>query len=127
LYSAYSNTASALTASSLAAPSNLTATALSGGRAQLNWTSNSTGEAGFRIERRLGTGAFREVGAVGTGVSSFLDSGLAGGSIYSYRVRAYAGTVYSAYSNTAVMTAVKKPRPIKPTRKSKSKRKTTSK
>ena len=71
----------------------------------LTWRDNSNNESGFKIERRKG-GAFQVIGVVGANVKTFTDTDLAVG-LYTYRVRAYRGTNYSAYSNLiqAVITA----------------------
>src|SRR5207249_11095644 len=85
--SGYSNTAGTATLSAPVAPSNLIATALTGGRASLRWTDNSTNEAGFRIEMRVGNGAFREIGTTRTDVRTSSVSGLTPGTSYTFRVR----------------------------------------
>jgi beta-lactamase superfamily II metal-dependent hydrolase/transcriptional regulator CtsR len=106
--SAYSNTASATTESPApvapAAPSGLTATAVSTSRIDLGWSDNSTDEDGFRIERRSGGGSFAEIATVAAGVTTFSSTGLAAGTLYEYRVRAYNAAGASAYSNTASAT-----------------------
>ena len=90
-----------ITSNVINAPSNLTASG-SKGKVSLTWTDNSNNEAGFYIERApSGTINFSQVGSVGANVTKFSQS-VASGS-YSYRVRAYSGTVYSAYSNVATV------------------------
>jgi len=87
----------------LPAPSDLDASAISRSEIDLSWTDNSSDETAFRVERSPGGSAdWTEVGSVGADVTEFEDTGLACGSGYDYRVRAYrAGDgQYSAYSNT---------------------------
>ena len=91
---------------SLAAPTNLTATATAIRTIALNWTDNSTGENGFQIERSVNGRGFSPIATVGANVTSFSQSGLARGRTYSYRVRAFDSLGYSAYSNIAGATAL---------------------
>jgi hypothetical protein len=65
----------------------------------MTWTDNAVGEDGFRIERKASGGSFTEIGTVGSGITVYVDGGLTPNEPVSYRVRAYAGTVYSSYSN----------------------------
>lgn len=83
------------------APSSLTATAVSSSRINLAWTDNSTDEDGFKIERSLDGVNFTEITSVGAGVTTYASTGLSASTQYYYRVRAYRGSVNSAYSNTA--------------------------
>lgn len=87
----------------LTAPSALTASAISSTAIHLTWTDNSSTETRFLIERCRGAGctSFAQIGQVATNVTVFDNSGLKANTTYVYRVRAYDGTVYSAYSNTA--------------------------
>ena len=48
----------------------------------------------------LASGPFTKIGAVGKGVSEYVDKTAAKEIIYYYKVRAAAGDVYSLYSNT---------------------------
>lgn len=102
-FSAYSNTASLRT---LSAPANLRAAAASSTSARLTWDDTSSGETGFRIERRpASSSVFTAVGLAGANTTSFTNTGLTPGAGYVYRVRAEAGsTSVSAYSNTAGVT-----------------------
>ncbi len=107
----YSNVASAQTpapdAQPPTAPASLTATAISTGQINLGWTAATDNVAvtGYHVERCLGTGCttFAEVGTPAT--TAFSDTGLAAGTLYSYRVRANdaAGNL-GAYSNVASAT-----------------------
>jgi len=83
-----------------AAPSNLTASAGSGGQINLTWTDNATNENGFQIERQTGVGGtFVEIAAVPGGVTTFSDTTTSGGPDYYYRVRAYNMAGTSGYTN----------------------------
>ena len=101
-----------------AAPTNLVATGVSQTRIDLTWSDQSDNEDGFQVERCSGActsaGVFTAIAATGAGVSSYSDTGLTGGSTYSYRVRAYAGTLQSSYSNIAQATTIAPPPPATP-------------
>ena len=83
-----------------AAPSALVATAASSSQINLGWMDNSSDEDGFKIERCQGAGctSFVQIGQTGPNNTSYLDSGLAGGTTYLYRVRAFNSGGNSAYS-----------------------------
>jgi len=109
--SPYSPTATAATltpdTTAPTAPGGLTATATSSSQISLAWTASTddVGVTGYRVERCAGAGcsAFAQVGT--PTATSFGDTGLAGSTSYSYRVRAVdaAGNL-SAYSATASAT-----------------------
>ncbi len=89
------------------APSNLTATAVSSTRIDLNWQDNSDDEKGFKIERRQGqTGDFSQIAKVGADKTNYSDKGLSAGTTYYYRVKAYNAQGNSDYSNTAQATTL---------------------
>ena len=115
--SAYSTIATATTASGAdttppTAPSGLTATATGSSSVSLSWTASTdnVGVTGYRVERCTGAscGTFAQV-ASPTG-TTFGDTGLAGSTSYSYRVRAIdaAGNL-SAYSAVASATTTAPP------------------
>ena len=86
-----------------AAPSGLTASQ-SGTLVQLTWRDNSSNETVFYIERCQGVGCTNFASFVATqwpDVPSYTDYAAVTGQSYSYRVRAYNGGGYSAYSNIA--------------------------
>jgi len=86
-----------------AAPSNLTADAVSATQINLAWSDNSGNETGFKIERCTGNNCtnFAQITQVGANVTSFSDTGLARNTRYRYRVRAFNAAGNSAYSNIA--------------------------
>ncbi|HET6410921.1 MAG TPA: fibronectin type III domain-containing protein [Anaeromyxobacter sp.] len=90
------------------APTNLVATAASSSTINLTWTSNSTNETGFYVERAPDSGGragtFVLVGSVGAGETTYPDTGLTASTIYWYRVRAFNASGDSAYTNTASAT-----------------------
>jgi|GEM_PF-3033016 len=87
-----------------AAPSNLTATAISSSQINLAWVDNASNETSFSVERSVGGGAFTPIATLGTNSTSFQDTGLAASTTYLYRVRASNGGGDSAYSNTGSAT-----------------------
>ncbi len=90
-----------------AAPSSLTATAISSTRIDLAWHDNSSTETGFTVERALaGSGAWSQITTVGANVQSYANTGLASSTSYDYRVRAYNAQGNSAYSNIATATTL---------------------
>jgi len=98
--SGYSNEANATTYP--AAPGNLSATAVSAIQINLSWTDNSSGESGFKIERKTGSGGtYSLVTATSTNVTIYSDTGLSESTTYYYRVRAYNSSGNSTYSNEA--------------------------
>lgn len=97
--SGYSNEIEAVTHP--AGPSNLSASA-SKKRINLSWTDHSSGELGFKIERKKGEdGTFVEIFDVDADVVSYTDTGLKGSATYYYRVKAYNSGGDSTYSNQA--------------------------
>jgi len=87
-----------------AAPSDLTAAAVSDSEIELAWQDNSDDEDGFKIERQTGSKAWEEVAAVGADVESYTDSELDCGTEYTYRVYAFNDVGNSDYSNEASAT-----------------------
>jgi hypothetical protein len=105
-YSVYSNEANAAT-STLAAPSNLNATATSSSQITLTWADNSSDETSFSIERKTGAaGTYVYIGGVGANITTFTSTGLTQGTEYYYRVRTVSGSNYSEYSNEVSATPV---------------------
>lgn len=70
---------------------------------RLSWKDNSDNEGGFEIERSDNVrNDFRKVGEVGAGVTTFIDLNVPLGQRYYYRVRAFNGAGFSAYSNVTI-------------------------
>lgn len=86
------------------APSGLSALAIAATQINLSWLDNGPDEAGFRIERALGSGSFTEIATVGANVTAYADSTVVQATSYSYRVRGYNAGGLSPYSATASAT-----------------------
>jgi regulation of enolase protein 1 (concanavalin A-like superfamily)/fibronectin type 3 domain-containing protein len=99
--SGYSNTAASAPLARPAAPTGLTAAALSTTQVKLTWADNSASEAGFKIERSTSNVDFVQVGVADDDTTSYTDVSLAAGTTYYYRVRASNSAGDSAYSNVA--------------------------
>jgi hypothetical protein len=84
------------------APSAVSAVALSQGKVVLNWVDSSPGlQDGFIIDRSTDGVNYAQVGAVGTGVTTFTDNTALAGTDYSYEVMATATTGDSPFSLSA--------------------------
>jgi parallel beta-helix repeat protein len=87
-----------------ATPTNLAATLVTGSSIKLNWTDNSNNETGFMIDRAIGSGNYTTILTTAAGATSYTDSGLAAGTVFSYRVRARNGDrTWSDPSNTVTI------------------------
>jgi large repetitive protein len=85
-------------------PTALTATTFSADRIDLAWVDNASDELGFVIERCTGTGCsgFTPIDSVETpGATAYQNTGLAAGTTFRYRVRAYNASGVSGVSNVA--------------------------
>jgi hypothetical protein len=86
-------------------PTDLTATAITGSRIDLQWADNANTETGYAIERKgPDDKAFIEVGTAGEDANAYMDLTVEGGSTYAYRVRASNEKGYSEYSDEASAT-----------------------
>jgi hypothetical protein len=99
--SGLSATASVTVGSVPAAPSNLTATAVSSRQVNLTWTDNANNESGYIIQRSTNGSSWTQIGKVGAGVTTFSDTTVSKRKTYYYRVCAYNGIGNSGYSNAA--------------------------
>src|SRR5262249_41462966 len=73
-----------------AAPSGLTAAAVSANQIQLTWRDNSANETGFIVQRSLSaSGPWAQIGTTGASVASYANTGLTPATTYFYRVCAY--------------------------------------
>ena len=84
-----------------AAPTNLTAVAISNSQINLTWTDNATTENGFQIERSLDGTTFTPTATVAANVTTYASTGLSAATTYYYRVQATNGVGGSAWSNVA--------------------------
>ncbi|MBN9391574.1 MAG: fibronectin type III domain-containing protein [Chloroflexi bacterium] len=98
--SAYSNQANATT--TLPAPDTLVATASSFIQINLTWQDHSTGEAGFEIQRKTGSGGtFARIALTSPNATGFRDIGLTPNTTYYYQVRAFSAATTSSFSAPA--------------------------
>lgn len=89
------------------APTNLTAEASAYGEIDLAWNDQSADEDGFEIERSEDSGAtWNPLSTVAADSQEYVDTSVAPETTYLYRVRAYNGAGYSAYSNEAAATTM---------------------
>jgi hypothetical protein len=87
------------------APTNLTATAVSGVQVNLGWQDNSNNESGFFIELSTdGGNNWSQVAIAGVATNSYSLTSLTPGVAYSFRVRAFNGVGNSVYTNIASAT-----------------------
>ncbi len=83
----------------LAAPTSLTATAVSSSQISLTWVDNSLTELGYKIEQSpIDDLHYTEIATVGPNTTSYTASGLSESTKYYYRVRAYNAITLSAYA-----------------------------
>ncbi|MBI4831846.1 MAG: fibronectin type III domain-containing protein [Candidatus Lindowbacteria bacterium] len=89
-----------------AAPSGLTANAVSSSQINLAWTDNSGNEDGFAIERCTGADctAFAQIATAAANSTTYNNTGLTANTSFTYRVLAYNTVGDSDYSNTASAT-----------------------
>jgi nitrogen fixation protein len=84
-----------------AAPSNVTAIAVSNSQINLTWQDNATNESGFTIELSTDDDEYNEIATVPANTTSYSSTGLEGSTEYFYRVRAFNADGNSAYSEVA--------------------------
>ncbi|HVT43477.1 MAG TPA: PKD domain-containing protein [Thermoanaerobaculia bacterium] len=87
-----------------AAPSNLTASAISTSQAQLSWIDNASDETAQNIYIALGSGSFSLAATVGANVTSATIGGLTSGQTYRFQVTALNSVGESSGSNIAQTT-----------------------
>jgi len=85
-----------------AQPSSPSATTVNSGKITLGWTDNSTNEAGFEIQRCSGTacGNYQQIATTLPNVLTYADTGLASGTLYRYRIRAFNSAGSSNFTAT---------------------------
>lgn len=81
-----------------AAPTGLTAVAVSASQVNLTWTGAATPITGYVIERSTDGVSFTSVGMVDAALTLFSDTELSPGTQYYYRIRAYSPNGSSPYS-----------------------------
>ncbi len=91
-----------------AAPTNLSAAAVSQTRIDLTWGDNSDNEAGFRVERWNGS-LYIAIATLGANATSYSNTGLLAATTYRYRVIAFNAGGDSPPSNTAEATTLPNP------------------
>jgi titin len=100
--SAYSNAVSVTTVvAPPAAPTGLTATAVSATQIKLAWVDQSTNETAFEVYRQTGAGAYTLVAVLPPRSTSYTDKSVVAKTSYSYRVRAANNVWASAFTNVA--------------------------
>jgi len=106
--------------STVAAPSGVSAVAVSESRIDASWQDNSSNETGFEVHRSTNGpgGAFTLRASLAANVISYSDVGLTPVTQYCYKVRAFRATgrktSYSSYSTTACATTPAPPPPPEP-------------
>lgn len=110
-FSAYSNevNATAILPQPPAAPTGLTASAVTQNKVTLSWQDNSNNETRFKIERRVSGGNFTQIATVDANVTTFENTGLTANTEYQYRVRASNDAGDSAYSNVVTVSTYQGP------------------
>ena len=88
----------------LPSPTSLAATVVSSTKINLAWTDNSGSEDGFKIERKIGAGSFAPLVTVAANVTSYSNAFLTPNTEYTYRIKAFQGTVYSGYAVSVPVT-----------------------
>jgi hypothetical protein len=81
----------------------------------LLWRDNDNNEAGFTIERSYGTsGIWDQIANVASNVTTYVDGLITQGVSYSYRLRSWNASGYSAYSNVRIAGPAPNRMPIGP-------------
>ncbi len=87
-------------------PISLSAVSTAPDAVQLTWSDVATNESGYVIERQSAGGTFSQIGNVGKNLTSYTDSGLQSGSIFTYRIAATNPVGTSTYSGNAGVTTL---------------------
>jgi RHS repeat-associated protein len=82
----------------------LSGVSASSSQINLSWTENCTNEDGYRIERSVSGGPYNQLIDLEANTTSYQNTGLTAGTVYSYRVRAFNSQGYSALSNVFTLT-----------------------
>ncbi|MFH1226642.1 MAG: SBBP repeat-containing protein [Planctomycetota bacterium] len=94
-----------------AAPTNLTATAVSSSKIVLNWQDNSGNEKEFKIEISLDGTTYFLLSSVNPNAVSFTNTGLVASTTYHYRIRGWNNSGFGHYSNVASAATLPPPNP----------------
>ena len=95
--------------SSIPAPTNLVATAVSKSLIDLTWVDNHDAESGYAIERSMDGGSWSPLITLGANATLYTDSGLATATTYYYRVQTVEASEYSSFSSIANTTTLAVP------------------
>ncbi len=87
-----------------AAPSNLQAKAISSSQINLYWVNNASNATGIAVEVAPPGRGFFQIGTLSASSTSCGVTGTSAQTTYSFRIRAYNSSGYSAYSNIATAT-----------------------
>jgi hypothetical protein len=98
-----SGTASVTVSTLPAAPTNLTATAISKHQVNLSWMESSTNQTGFIIQRSTDGINWTQIAKVGSSATSYQDTTVSRRKTYYYRVAACNGLGNSPWSNVATV------------------------
>ena len=94
----------------LAAPTGLSAAALSISQIKLTWTNNSTAQTSESISRSINGSTFAQIATVAAGTTTFTNSDLTDGTKYYYEIQSLAGSASSAdYSAIYAVTTLAAP------------------
>jgi len=85
----------------LPAPTDLDVTPINDQTMYLTWIAISSFEEGFSLERGINSSNFEEVAIISPEENEYYDYELNYGTTYTYRIRTFAGSNYSQYSNYA--------------------------
>jgi fibronectin type 3 domain-containing protein len=107
---------SLLAASAVAAPASIGGSGSSSSpQVSLNWQDNSANETAFQVVRSGDGVTYWGVALCAANSTSYVDSSVAGGYTYYYKVRGISGSDYSDYSNMASATTPRTTVPLAPT------------
>lgn len=82
-------------------PSSLSANTISTSEIDLNWSDTSDDETGYRVERRPSGGTYNIIATLAADSTAYLDSGLASGTTYEYRITAFNAEAESSATASA--------------------------
>ncbi len=92
-----------ITYNPLTAPTGLSGNSSTTSAILLSWSDNSLNEDGFEVERSPDGSSWALIATRSANATNYNDTGLSAATTYHYRVRTFNAGVYSAYSNTVVV------------------------